>query len=293
MKGIILAGGAGTRLHPATRVINKQLLPVYDKPMIYYVLSTLMLGGIREVLIITSPDARPLYEELLGDGSWLGMHLEYATQEKPNGVPEALIIGREFLDGGPCAFILGDNIFVGHMLGEMLESVRQRDDGATIFVCRVSDPERYGVVDLDADGKVIGVVEKPSDPPSNWAITGLYILDSTVSDIAAGLTPSARGELEMVDVIGDYLERGALSVEKLGRGYAWLDSGTHESLLDAAQYIATIEQRQGLKIACLEEIALRKGFIDLVAFKVLAENYPNSSYGKYLRTLLEDGYLEV
>ncbi len=293
MKGIILAGGAGTRLHPATRVINKQLLPVYDKPMIYYVLSTLMLGGIREVLIITSPEARPLYEELLGDGAWLGMRLEYATQAKPNGVPEALIIGREFLDGGPCAFILGDNIFVGHMLGEMLESVRQRDDGATIFVCRVSDPERYGVVDLDADGNVVGVVEKPSAPPSNWAITGLYILDSKGSDIAQGLTPSARGELEMVDVIGDYMERGALSVEKLGRGYAWLDSGTHESLLDAAQYIATIEQRQGLKIACLEEIALRKGFIDLPAFKALAENYPASSYGLYLRTLLEEGYLDV
>ena len=293
MKGIILAGGAGTRLHPATGVINKQLLPVYDKPMIFYVLSTLMLGGIREILVITSPRARPQYEELLGDGSWLGMRLEYATQEAPNGVPEALIIGREFLDGGPCAFILGDNIFVGHMLGDMLEEVQRRDRGATIFVCRVSDPERYGVIDIDHDGMIHAVVEKPADPPSNWAITGLYILDSDAPDIAAGLTPSARGELEMVDVIRNYLDRGVLSVEKLGRGYAWLDSGTHESLLDAAQYIATIEQRQGLKIACLEEIALRKGFIDLDQFKALAESYPASSYGLYLRSLLNEDFLDI
>jgi len=293
MKGIILAGGAGTRLHPATGVINKQLLPVYDKPMIFYVLSTLMLGGIREILIITSPHARPLYEELLGDGAWLGMHLEYATQEAPNGVPEALIIGRKFLNGEPCAFILGDNIFVGHMLGDMLEDVQQRGGGATIFVCRVSDPQRYGVIDIDAAGKVRDVVEKPAEPPSNWAITGLYMLDSKAPDIAAGLTPSVRGELEMVDVIKVYMERDALSVEKLGRGYAWLDSGTHESLLDAAQYIATIEQRQGLKIACLEEIALRKGFIDLEQFKVLAENYPASSYGLYLRSLLNEDFLEI
>ena len=293
MKGIILAGGAGTRLKPATLVVNKHLLPVYDKPMIYYALSTLMLGGVREILIITSPQDKRLYEELLGDGEWLGLALSYAIQEKPNGVPEALIIGREFLAGGSCALILGDNIFVGHMLGDMLEKILRRDIGMTIFAFRVSDPENYGVVATDCEGRITSIVEKPVDPPSNWAIAGLYILDSKAAEIAQRLTPSSRGELEMIDVINDYLDRDALAVETMSRGYAWFDSGTHERLLDASQYIASIEKRQGLKIACLEEIALRMGFIDRDAFRALAQAYPNSSYGEYLRDLLKFGDLKI
>lgn len=285
MKGIILAGGSGSRLHPVTLTINKQLLPIYDKPMIYYPLSTLMLGGIRDILIITTPQALAAFETLLRDGTDLGLNLSYAVQDRPNGLAEAFIIGRDFIGDDQCALILGDNIFYGHGLPEHLMQAAGRSSGGSIFAYQVADPCRYGVVELDGDGKISGVVEKPETPPSNWAVTGLYYFDNQVADIATSITPSARGELEIVDVINDYLNKGQLEVEWLGRGYAWLDTGTHETMLQAAHYIETIETRQGLKIACLEEIAWRSGFIDFDKFSSLADGYPESTYGRYLKML--------
>ena len=287
MKGIILAGGSGSRLHPVTLTINKQLLPIYDKPMIYYPLSTLMLGGIREILIITTPQAEAAFRSLLGDGTDLGLSLSYAVQDKPNGLAEAFIIGRDFIGDDQCALILGDNIFYGHGLPEHLQSAATRSEGGSIFAYQVADPRRYGVLALDADGNISGVVEKPETPPSNWAVTGLYYFDKQVADIAAIIKPSPRGELEIVDVINDYLHKGALEVEWLGRGYAWLDTGTHETMLQAAHYIETIETRQGLKIACLEEISWRAGFIDFDKFSSLADGYPESTYGRYLKNLAQ------
>jgi len=287
MKGIILAGGSGSRLHPVTLTINKQLLPIYDKPMIYYPLSTLMLGGIREILIITTPQAEAAFRSLLGDGTDLGLSLSYAVQDKPNGLAEAFIIGRDFIGDDQCALILGDNIFYGHGLPEHLRHAATRTEGGSIFAYQVADPRRYGVLALDADGNISGVVEKPETPPSNWAVTGLYYFDKQVADIAATIKPSPRGELEIVDVINDYLHNSALEVEWLGRGYAWLDTGTHETMLQAAHYIETIETRQGLKIACLEEISWRAGFIDFDKFNSLADGYAESTYGRYLKNLAQ------
>ncbi len=287
MKGIILAGGSGSRLHPVTLTINKHLLPIYDKPMIFYPLSTLMLGGIRDILIITTAEAEAAFKSLLGDGSDLGITLTYAVQDRPNGLAEAFIIGREFISDDQFTLILGDNIFYGHGLPEQLLQAAGRTSGCSIFAYQVADPQRYGVLVLDRDGKISGIVEKPETPPSNWAVTGLYYFDSKVVDIAATIKPSARGELEIVDVLKDYLNRRALKVEWLGRGYAWLDTGTHETMLQAAHYIETIETRQGLKIACLEEIAWRLGYIDVDEFKHLADDYPESFYGRYLKTLAQ------
>jgi glucose-1-phosphate thymidylyltransferase len=287
MKGIILAGGSGSRLHPVTLTINKHLLPIYDKPMIFYPLSTLMLGGIRDILIITTAEAEAAFKSLLGDGSDLGITLTYAVQDRPNGLAEAFIIGREFISDDQFTLILGDNIFYGHGLPEQLLQAAGRTSGCSIFAYQVADPQRYGVLVLDRDGKISGIVEKPETPPSNWAVTGLYYFDSKVVDIAATIKPSARGELEIVDVLKDYLNRSALKVEWLGRGYAWLDTGTHETMLQAAHYIETIETRQGLKIACLEEIAWRLGYIDADEFKHLADDYPESFYGRYLKTLAQ------
>ena len=287
MKGIILAGGSGSRLHPVTLTVNKQLLPIYDKPMIFYPLSTLMLGGIRDILIITTAEAEAAFKSLLGDGSDLGITLTYAVQDRPNGLAEAFIIGRDFISDDQFTLILGDNIFYGHGLPEQLSRAAGRTSGCSIFAYQVADPQRYGVLVLDRDGKISGIVEKPETPPSNWAVTGLYYFDSKVADIAATIKPSARGELEIVDVLRDYLNRRALKVEWLGRGYAWLDTGTHETMLQAAHYIETIETRQGLKIACLEEIAWRSGYIDVDKFKHLADGYPESSYGQYLKTLAQ------
>ncbi len=287
MKGIILAGGSGSRLHPVTLTINKHLLPIYDKPMIFYPLSTLMLGGIRDILIITTAEAEAAFKSLLGDGSDLGITLTYAVQDRPNGLAEAFIIGREFISDDQFTLILGDNIFYGHGLPEQLLQAAGRTSGCSIFAYQVADPQRYGVLVLDRDGKISGIVEKPETPPSNWAVTGLYYFDSKVADIAATIKPSARGELEIVDVLKDYLNRRALKVEWLGRGYAWLDTGTHETMLQAAHYIETIETRQGLKIACLEEIAWRLGYIDVDKFKHLADDYPESFYGRYLKTLAQ------
>jgi glucose-1-phosphate thymidylyltransferase len=282
-----MAGGSGSRLHPVTLTVNKQLLPIYDKPMIYYPLSTLMLGGIRDILIITTAEAEAAFKSLLGDGSDLGITLTYAVQDRPNGLAEAFIIGREFISDDQFTLILGDNIFYGHGLPEQLSRAAGRTSGCSIFAYQVADPRRYGVLVLDSDGKISDVVEKPETPPSNWAVTGLYYFDSKVADIAATIKPSARGELEIVDVLKDYLNRRALEVEWLGRGYAWLDTGTHETMLQAARYIETIETRQGLKIACLEEIAWRSGYIDVDKFKHLADGYPESSYGRYLKTLAQ------
>ena len=287
MKGIILAGGSGSRLHPVTLTVNKHLLPIYDKPMIFYPLSTLMLGGIRDILIITTAEAEAAFKSLLGDGSDLGITLTYAVQDRPNGLAEAFIIGRDFISDDQFTLILGDNIFYGHGLPEQLSRAAGRTSGCSIFAYQVADPQRYGVLVLDRDGKISGIVEKPETPPSNWAVTGLYYFDSKVADIAATIKPSARGELEIVDVLRDYLNRRALEVEWLGRGYAWLDTGTHETMLQAAHYIETIETRQGLKIACLEEIAWRSGYIDVDKFKHLADGYPESSYGRYLKTLAQ------
>jgi glucose-1-phosphate thymidylyltransferase len=285
MKGIILAGGSGSRLHPVTLAVNKQLLPIYDKPMIYYPLSILMLGGIREILIITTAEAKSIFVSLLGDGSSLGLNLSYAVQDQPNGLAEAFLIGRDFIDGDSCALILGDNIFYGHDLTEHLARAAGRTQGGSIFAYRVANPSQYGVVELDRAGQISAVVEKPETPPSSWAVTGLYYFDSDVSDIAATIKPSARGELEIVDVINEYIRRGTLEVEWLGRGYAWLDTGTHETMLQAAHYIETIETRQGQKIACLEEIAWRSKFIDFEQFCALADGYPESTYGRYLKAL--------
>ncbi len=287
MKGIILAGGSGSRLHPVTLTVNKQLLPIYDKPMIFYPLSTLMLGGIRDILIITTAEAEAAFKSLLGDGSDLGITLTYAVQDRPNGLAEAFIIGRDFISDDQFTLILGDNIFYGHGLPEQLSRAAGRTSGCSIFAYQVADPQRYGVLVLDRDGKISGIVEKPETPPSNWAVTGLYYFDSKVADVAATIKPSARGELEIVDVLRDYLNRRALEVEWLGRGYAWLDTGTHETMLQAAHYIETIETRQGLKIACLEEIAWRLGYIDVDKFKHLADSYPESFYGRYLKTLAQ------
>jgi len=283
MRGIILAGGDGSRLDPVTQVVNKHLLPIYDKPMIYYPTSVLMLAGIREILIISTPAALSLYKGLFGDGSKLGLEISYAKQATPNGLAEAFIIGRDFVGDDNCALILGDNVFYGHGLTDRLKRAAERGEGATVFAYWVSDPERYGIVEFDDGDNPLALAEKPENPQSNWAITGLYFYDNQVLDLAANLKPSARGELEITDVNLAYLERGQLNVEKIGRGYAWLDTGTHESLLQAAQFVQTVEQRQGLKIACLEEIALHIGLIDTRQFKALAEAYPNCAYGTYLK----------
>ncbi|MEM6743822.1 MAG: glucose-1-phosphate thymidylyltransferase RfbA [Pseudomonadota bacterium] len=287
MKGIILAGGSGTRLHPVTRGVSKQLLPVYDKPMIYYPLSVLMLAGIRDILIITTPHDAEGFSRMLGDGADWGVSLTYAQQPSPDGLAQAFIIGRNFVGADPVALVLGDNIFYGHGLVDLLAAASARTAGATVFGYHVHDPERYGVVDFDADGRARDIEEKPAKPKSNFAVTGLYVYDNDVLDIAAAVTPSPRGELEITDVNKAYLARGDLFVQMMGRGYAWLDTGTHASLLQAAQFVQTIEERQGMKIACPEEIAWRAGWIDDAALQALAEPLRKSGYGDYLTGLLQ------